>query len=195
MLLTRAPLQLQAGHGSDSEGALSSLLTAAGSASALCDREGRVIAMGRGLEYEINALSAEQGRQWFACIRNRVLAGPSGGWEHMDRVPLWPTRLVPVATPSHGWVLVRVQLPRRSSLPESIRSALTRREAEVATHIVDGLRSRAIAVALRISVHTVRRITERIYFKVGVHGRTELTRRALGADVESTGLSGAARSA
>jgi DNA-binding CsgD family transcriptional regulator len=53
---------------------------------------------------------------------------------------------------------------------------LSRREAEVASLIGGGASTRTIATALGISAHTVRRHTERVFTKVGVHRRQELIR-------------------
>lgn len=51
---------------------------------------------------------------------------------------------------------------------------LTAREAEVAALIARGWSGREIAGALGISLHTVRRHTERIFDKTGVRSRTRL---------------------
>lgn len=54
---------------------------------------------------------------------------------------------------------------------------LTSREREVATHVATGQPSPLIAERLGISVHTVRRHTERVFTKLGVRSRAELARR------------------
>jgi DNA-binding CsgD family transcriptional regulator len=53
---------------------------------------------------------------------------------------------------------------------------LTAREREVATYVATGLPSPDIARRLGISVHTVRRHTERIFSKTGARSRSQLTR-------------------
>lgn len=53
---------------------------------------------------------------------------------------------------------------------------LTDRERQVAEHIATGLPSPAIATLLGISVHTVRRHTERVFTKTGARSRSGLTR-------------------
>ncbi|MEO7138443.1 MAG: LuxR C-terminal-related transcriptional regulator [Gemmatimonadales bacterium] len=59
--------------------------------------------------------------------------------------------------------------PSASSLHE--RHGLTPREARVACLIADGMATADIGTALGISRHTVRRHSERILRKLGVHGR------------------------
>lgn len=54
---------------------------------------------------------------------------------------------------------------------------LTPRESEVAALVAGGGSAKVIAQALGLSVHTVRRHTERIFVKAGVGTRTQLTLR------------------
>ncbi len=61
----------------------------------------------------------------------------------------------------------------------SMLSDLTGREIEVLRHIVDGLTSREIAVALVISANTVERHRQNIMAKLGLHNRAELVRYAI----------------
>ncbi|MFZ5623198.1 MAG: response regulator transcription factor [Gemmatimonadota bacterium] len=65
----------------------------------------------------------------------------------------------------------------RQSLP-ALR--LTPREAEVAALLADGLRNRQIAQRLTLSVHTVRRHTERVLQKLGVPSRAGVARALSG---------------
>jgi len=58
--------------------------------------------------------------------------------------------------------------------------ALTPREREVATLVVDGLVDREIAERLYLSRHTVSQYVKRIYRKLGVDSRVALTRLLLG---------------
>jgi DNA-binding CsgD family transcriptional regulator len=60
------------------------------------------------------------------------------------------------------------------------RFHLTNRELDVALLVADGLRNREVAESLGVSPHTVRRHSERVFLKVGVH-----TRAALGARLRS----------
>jgi len=53
---------------------------------------------------------------------------------------------------------------------------LSAREAEVASLIAGGSSTRDIAAMLGISAHTVRRHTERIFAKLGIHRRLQLVR-------------------
>jgi DNA-binding CsgD family transcriptional regulator len=62
----------------------------------------------------------------------------------------------------------------------SLLAGLTDREAQVARHIAAGSSARAIAAALGISVHTVRRHSERIFQKIGVRSRVVLARMLAG---------------
>lgn len=59
---------------------------------------------------------------------------------------------------------------------------LTRREREVATLAARGLASRAIADRLVVSVRTVENHLQRVYEKLGVSSRSELTHRLSGAE-------------
>lgn len=54
------------------------------------------------------------------------------------------------------------------------RSGLTSREAQIARLIAQGHSAKAIATRLAISPHTVRRHTERVFSKLGVHSRASL---------------------
>jgi DNA-binding NarL/FixJ family response regulator len=66
--------------------------------------------------------------------------------------------------------------PRRSAGP---LLALTPREREVASLVVDGLANREIAEPLYLSGHTVSQFVKRIYRKLGVDSRVALTRLLL----------------
>jgi DNA-binding CsgD family transcriptional regulator len=70
-------------------------------------------------------------------------------------------------------VVIRPAPPRRLSSPPP-ELGLTPREVEVARHIARGLGAKQIAAALGISEHTVRRHTERVYVKLGVHSRAAM---------------------
>jgi DNA-binding CsgD family transcriptional regulator len=61
----------------------------------------------------------------------------------------------------------------------SLRAAyeLTARETRVAVLLAGGVRTREIADALGISVHTARRHAESVLRKLGVHSRSEVARR------------------
>ncbi len=83
----------------------------------------------------------------------------------------------------HDWsIAIAVRDNAGVALPESRqRARLTQRELEVAALVAEGARSKGVAEALDISVHTVRRHTEVVFRKFGVHSRAELTRAVLGA--------------
>ncbi|MDR1909682.1 MAG: response regulator transcription factor, partial [Spirochaetaceae bacterium] len=54
------------------------------------------------------------------------------------------------------------------------RKLLTRREAEILTHIREGMSNKRIAAALGISPRTVENLLSRIYFKTGIASRADL---------------------
>jgi two-component system, NarL family, nitrate/nitrite response regulator NarL len=56
---------------------------------------------------------------------------------------------------------------------------LTNREAEVAALVADGLRNREISVRMKLSAHTVKNYLYRVYEKLGISSRVELTARVL----------------
>jgi DNA-binding CsgD family transcriptional regulator len=72
--------------------------------------------------------------------------------------------------------IVALVWSEREAAPASpeVLSALTHREREVATLVSTGSSAKEIAHALRISIHTVRRHTERVFAKMGVTTRTQL---------------------
>ncbi len=83
--------------------------------------------------------------------------------------------------PREGRGLVTVleldrERPGRSAGP---LQALTAREREVATLVVDGLADREIGEQLHLSRHTVSQYVKRIYRKLGVDSRVALTRLLL----------------
>jgi DNA-binding NarL/FixJ family response regulator len=63
---------------------------------------------------------------------------------------------------------------------------LTSREAEVAALVADGLRNREISERMNLSAHTVKNYLYRVYEKLGISSRVELTAHVLaGTRVES----------
>jgi two-component system nitrate/nitrite response regulator NarL len=56
---------------------------------------------------------------------------------------------------------------------------LTTREAEVASLVADGLRNREISERLGLSAHTVKNYLYRVYEKLGISSRVELTNHML----------------
>lgn len=59
-------------------------------------------------------------------------------------------------------------------LPSKIMDILTRREREVLTLLLKGMKERDIALALGISCSGVGFFTKKIYKKLGVHSKPEL---------------------
>jgi DNA-binding CsgD family transcriptional regulator len=158
------------------------LLSAGGSAVALADDAGHLLAMSRRLEVTIGALPDSVRRQWLTDLGQSIrrLQSDAGAVEWQELVKPWHTRFTAVSFPSTGHTVVRIELSRNSCLPAQLRQVLSRREAEVATELLEGHSSRIIAEHLGVTVHTVRRMTERVFKKMGVHSRAELTLRALG---------------
>jgi two-component system nitrate/nitrite response regulator NarL len=56
---------------------------------------------------------------------------------------------------------------------------LTSREAEVAALVAEGLKNREISEQLKLSAHTVKNYLYRVYEKLGISSRVELTNRVL----------------
>jgi DNA-binding NarL/FixJ family response regulator len=56
---------------------------------------------------------------------------------------------------------------------------LTHREGEVAALVAEGLRNREISERMRLSAHTVKNYLYRVYEKLGLSSRVELTARVL----------------
>jgi non-specific serine/threonine protein kinase len=67
-----------------------------------------------------------------------------------------------------------------ASIPQGRLSALTPREADVATLVVEGLADREIAERLILSRHTVSQHVRSIYRKLDVGSRVALTRALIG---------------
>ena len=64
--------------------------------------------------------------------------------------------------------------------PHTALAGLTPREKDVAVLVVEGLRNAEIGVKLSVSEHTVRNYIMRIYDKLGVSNRVQLTRQCAG---------------
>ncbi|HEX8468621.1 MAG TPA: LuxR C-terminal-related transcriptional regulator, partial [Allosphingosinicella sp.] len=75
-----------------------------------------------------------------------------------------------------GHRFVVLSLAEWSPEPDPLE-LLTSRELEIALLIAAGQEAKAIARRLRISFHTVRVHTGRIYAKLGLHKQTELAAR------------------
>lgn len=59
----------------------------------------------------------------------------------------------------------------------TVLEKLTPREKEVVSHVIQGMRNSEIGEALRVSEHTVRNYIMKIYEKLGVSNRVQLTRQ------------------
>ena len=83
---------------------------------------------------------------------------------------------------SDGALVAVLELRRvHPHIPSVALATLTRREAEVAGLVVDGLADREIAEHLALSRHTVSQYVKRVYRKLDVETRVGLTRLLLGA--------------
>jgi DNA-binding CsgD family transcriptional regulator len=161
---------------------LAELFSAGGGAVALADAAGRLLAMSERLEIVAEALPEPVRRRWLSDLSAaiRVFRASSELVEWQQLVAQWHTRFTAVSFPAPGHTVVRLELARNSCLPARLRDVLSRREKDVATELLEGYSARLIAEHLGVTVHTVRRMTERVFKKVGVHSRAELTLRALG---------------
>jgi DNA-binding NarL/FixJ family response regulator len=85
--------------------------------------------------------------------------------------PLWPA----------GAILVQAVPGRRGSAGAGSAHGLTRREQEIATLLATGAGTGAIATALQLSPHTVRRHVESILRKLGIRSRAAVAVALLSA--------------
>ena len=67
-----------------------------------------------------------------------------------------------------------------SQASQSALAVLTPREKDVANLVIEGLRNAEIAAKLHVSEHTVRNYIMKIYDKLGVSNRVQLTRQCAG---------------
>ena len=65
--------------------------------------------------------------------------------------------------------------------PQKVLTELTPRERDVTALVIEGLRNAEIGARLNVSEHTVRNYVMRIYDKLGVSNRVQLTRQCAGA--------------
>ena len=179
------------GQGAASRAAFLATLDRLEWAEALFSADGVALHRSRALR-DLLADDAESDRVWqSACALARRLAGDATrrGGEREDGRPLPEARAdvrtgearyrllgsyVDADPAGSGGVLVRVERAR-PLLPETGdlcgRFGLTPRESEVALLLAEGLTDAAIACRLTLSTHTVRRYTERVLPKLGVHSR------------------------
>lgn len=82
--------------------------------------------------------------------------------------------------PAAEGATVHYLVPERRGL-SACTSALTPRERELVTHLVQGLCNQELAEALGVSVNTVKQHLKGIYAKLGVRTRAELVAQLLGS--------------
>lgn len=177
--------------------ALGRLLDATGQALVLFDRTGRELHRSRRLE---ELLSAEPEREQLAgesrllarsllrCHERRVDGEPAplGTRKASTAAARYELRATYAGQGIYGLdgaVLVALErltpaLPGYDVLQE--RYGLTKREAEVAALLAQGLSNREIAERIRVSQHTVRHHAEWVFTKVGIHSRKALGLRLMG---------------
>ena len=83
---------------------------------------------------------------------------------------------------THELQIILEAIAKRSSFePRSATGTklLTQREAEVASLVAEGLRNREISQRLNLSVHTIKNYLYRVYEKLGLSSRVELTAHVL----------------
>jgi DNA-binding NarL/FixJ family response regulator len=71
-------------------------------------------------------------------------------------------------------------------LPDKTKAPLSRREAEVAELVAEGLSNREISTQLRLSQHTIKNYLFNIYGKLGMSSRMDLVLHVRSADHAST---------
>lgn len=78
-------------------------------------------------------------------------------------------------------IILQAMATRTHFEPQSATGAklLTQREAEVANLVAEGLRNREISERMKLSAHTVKNYLYRVYEKLGISSRVELTARVL----------------
>jgi len=81
---------------------------------------------------------------------------------------------------------VRGRLRYRRTGDDSVGSRLTERQIEIACLVAEGLTSAAIGERLGVSARTVSSHLERIYARLEVRGRVELTQRVIAAGLGPT---------
>ena len=78
-----------------------------------------------------------------------------------------------------GQILSAFSGDGKTGTGQALAQSLTRREVEILNRLAEGLTNKEIADRLCISVTTVKRHTENIYQKLGVHGRRKAVAKAL----------------
>lgn len=82
--------------------------------------------------------------------------------------------------------LKRNSEPMTGHASQTLLAELTPRERDVAALVIEGFRNAEIGARLSVSEHTVRNYIMRIYDKLGVSNRVQLTRQCAGAFRVST---------
>jgi DNA-binding NarL/FixJ family response regulator len=85
-------------------------------------------------------------------------------------------------------IILQAMAQRTRYEPQSATGTklLTEREAQVANLVAEGLRNREISEQMRVSTHTVKNYLYRVYEKLGISSRVELTTRVLAQEREGS---------
>ena len=124
----------------------------------------------------------------FLCVGLHLQIAEEAGGERTERVP-WAERRVTLDGSDVHLRAVDLGIPRHGRSPVTLilldaqdplsdqdleREGLTRAEIRIARLVMRGRTNREIALALSISIHTVRHHVQHIHDKVGVRSRTLL---------------------
>lgn len=154
---------------------------------ALLEREGPV----RRLEGRLRAAGRRNGSRWASALRQArgprataalTLFGSPGGLRHATTVVSARNTPSMLDLGTEADLIVFIHDPAHPS--PTIRHLqlafeLTRREAEVAILLAEGMNPKAISTSLRVSVETVRSHIKRSLLKAGAHSQADLVARVL----------------
>jgi len=124
----------------------------------------------------------------FLCVGLHLQIAEEAGREEMELVSQAERRVtldgrvvhlraVDLGVPHHGrspTTLILIDSQDPLSDQDLERAGLTRAEIRIARQVMRGRSNREIALALSVSVHTVRHHVQHIHHKVGVRSRTQL---------------------
>jgi ATP/maltotriose-dependent transcriptional regulator MalT len=161
-----------------------SILRHLGIAAATVDQAGRVTAISSEV-HELFGNRVDQFCRLASELGKRVLDDDEAKAERSStRTPDGRFRVTAHKAAAHPRVVAIVVVHAVRSLESGLKVEtssdplwrLSSREREVAVLIAGGASNQDIATALGISQHTVRRHTERVFSKLGVHRRLQLVR-------------------
>lgn len=135
--------------------------------------------------------------QWLMMFMGRLqprLFGPAEQASLRRRLPLlealcrrhWPVGTAPLALAPPGGLDMEQRV--QAALASFGRGRLTRREAQVAALLVQGMDNEAIAASLGIGAGTVKNHRKHLYAKLGVDSRSALFARFLSHLITAAGI-------